>query len=346
MKYKRFLGAATVALLIVIAATTVATAQIYTDLYNFDGISGGNPAYPALLAQGRDGNLYGTTFGGGDGGGVVFKITPSGELKVLYKFEPRYGLGPRGGLTLGRDGNLYGTTTSGGGVNLAGTIFKITPGGLLTTLYNFTGGTDGSHPNTPPIQGADGNFYGTAFGVAYKITPSGSFTQLASLPVQESTDSPLLQASDGSFYGTTYRGGSSGDGTVFKITPKGILTIVYNFDGTHGSNPDSLLIQGSDGNFYGTTSQGGSNVGVVFKLTPRGALTVRHNFPDPNYPHDGFWPSAGLVRASDGNFYGVTVYGGTVSYGVIFKITPSAAYTILYNFDANGGVDPNFETTS
>jgi uncharacterized repeat protein (TIGR03803 family) len=154
---------------------------------------------------------------------------------------------------------------------------------------------------------------------------------------------PLLQGIDGNFYGTTYNGGTYGDGTDFKMTAKGVVKVVYNFDGTHGETPESPLIQGSDGNFYGTTEYGGSNGGatsggVVLKLTPQGALTVLHNFPDPNYPNDGGEPLAGLLQATDGNFYGVTSGGGTMGYGVIFQITPAGGYSILYNFDkAHGG---------
>ena len=321
----------TTLMLIVVAATTVATAQTYTDLYNFNYFRGRNPE--GILAQGRDGNLYGTTPSGGSNGlGVVFRITPSGRLKVLYNFDGgSNGRGPWSGLTLGTDGNFYGTTD--------GTIFKITKNGTLTTLYSFAGGA------ALPIEGTDGNFYGTTgAGTAYKITTSGTFTLLAALP--GSSEAPLLQATDGDFYGTTDGGGSNncagGCGTVFKMTPKGVVTIVYNFDGTHGEWPYAAVIQGSDGNFYGSTHDGGGyGDGVVFKLTPQGAITVLHNFPDPNYPNDGMFPDTGLVQATDGNFYGATDGGGTVEdLGVIFQITPAGAYSILYNFDGSQGDDP------
>jgi len=332
------------ALVLMVATATVATAQTYTDLYNFDVTHGSCTLLDACgaPAQGRDGNLYGTTtYGGTNNMGVAFRITPSGRLKVLYNFDGVHGSNSYNGLTLSTDGNFYGTTY-GGGAYGHGTIFKITKSGSLTTLYSFTGGTDGYQPAAPPIQGTDGNFYGATSpwplpGTAYKITSSGTFTLLGSLPAASGV--PLLQGTDGNFYGTTMWGGAGSDGTVFQMTPEGIATIVYSFTSTEYW-PQSPVIQGSDGNFYGTTEVGSYGWGVVYKLTPRGAITVLHNFPDPNYPNDGKMPWAGLVRGTDGNFYGVTVYNGTSGGGVIFRITAADAYSILYTFDGGHGQNP------
>lgn len=334
-------------LMLMAAAAAVANAQVYTDIFNFDGTNGASPYYPNLLAQGRDGNLYATTpdggayqcvlFGENQGCGVVFKITLSGAPTVLYNFDGAVdGSVPFSGLTLSTDGNLYGTTYQNGS-NGDGTIFKITPSGHLTTLYSFT---DGGNPFAPPIQATDGNFYGTTRGgTAYKITSSGVFSSLGSLPA--SSYAPLVQATDGNFYGTTVGGGGLGGGTVFEMTPKGMITIVYNFDGPHGSGIYSPVIQGSDGNLYGTTQAGGNyGQGVVFKLTPQGAITLLHSFPDPHYLNDGSQLWAGLVQATDGNFYGATYGGGTNGNGVIFQITPAGVYSILYNFDYGYGGYP------
>jgi len=318
-------------MLLIAAATTAATAQTYTDLHNFHEHDG---AYPqGILAQGRDGNLYGTAVeGGAYKGGTAFRITPSGTVSVLHSFDFDFDDEfPYGGLTLGTDGNLYGTTAGEDGDR--GMIFKITPRRSLTTLYYFTGGTDGGHPYAAPIQGTDGDFYGTTTSpsTAYKITSSGIFTALASLP--GSSYAPLLQGTNGNFYGTTNVGGSYDGGTVFKMTPKGVVTVLYNFDGTNERGPFGPVIQGNDGNLYGTSEGGGSNaVGFAFKLTAQGAITVLHNFGDPEYPNDGAAPRAGLVQATDGNFYGVTTIGGTAGNGVIFQITPGSAYSVLYSF--------------
>jgi len=241
---------------------------------------------------------------------------------------------------------LYGTTWGGGNSNL-GTIYRITTGGKLTTLYNFTGSGDGNLPYTPPIQGADGNFYGTTENPAnaYKITPSGSFTSLGWLHAKFA-HAPLLLATDGNFYGATYDGGPNNCGqyncgTVFRLTPKGVFRVVHNFDGAHGANPVGALVQSSDGNFYGTTRNGGDNgSGVVYRLTPQGDITVLHSFGDPNYLNDGARPYTALVPATDGDFYGVTSGGGDAEGGVIFRITSSGQYTILYYYDGPHGAQP------
>lgn len=162
------------------------------------------------MAQGRDGNLYSTAFRGGTNpqNGAVFKVTPGGTLTVLYSFDGTHGAEPYSGLTLGTDGNFYGTTFAGGASGY-GTVFKVTPSGKLTVLYSFTNGTDGAYPWAPPIQGTDGNFYGTTS--QYQI--SGKY------------------------------------GSVYKVTPAGKFTTLYDFDYTHGSTPIVPLVQGTDGNF-------------------------------------------------------------------------------------------------
>jgi uncharacterized repeat protein (TIGR03803 family) len=332
------------------APTTVAQAQNFSVLYNF-GTKSGDPWGPqnaGIVAQGRDGNLYSTALHGGTSGfGTVFKITPGGGLTVLYSFDGAQGETPYGGLTLGTDGNFYGTTYYGGASNY-GTVFKVTPSGSLTVLYSFTNGTDGAYPLAPPIQGTDGNFYGTTSqfndggpGSLYKITSSGKFTTLYHFDVTHGSDpfAPLVLGNDGNFYGTTNIGGANGYGEVFKVTPSGKLTVLYNFDDTHGAYPVGPLVQGIDGNFYGTTSSGGTGAtsGVVFKITAIGRYTALHNI---NKTSDGFQPYAGLVQATDGNFYGANSAGGAGDAGTIFKISPTNAYKTLYDFDGTTGSTP------
>jgi len=244
---------------------------------------------------------------------------------------------PYSGLTLGADGDFYGVAFSGGMAS-DGTVFKIASNGTLTDLYNFTSAD--ARPQAPPVQAADGYLYGTSSRIAYRITSAGAYAALGTIP--GASYGALVQATDGSFYGTTYDGGTSNDGTVFKVRTDGTVTTVVNFDFTHGSQPYGSLIQSSDGNFYGTTKEGGSNKqGVAFKLTPQGVLTVLHNFPDTNYPGDGATPTAGLIQGSDGNFYGVAALSSTgSSCGVIFEITAVGGYSILYNFDCADGGNP------
>jgi uncharacterized repeat protein (TIGR03803 family) len=315
-----------------------AGAQTYNDIHDFDGTNGSSPAAPQLLAQGRDGNLYGTTPYGG-ASGVAFKITPTGTLSIIHNFEGSNGSRPDSGLAMGTDGNFYGTTLYGGPNNV-GTIFQLTPAGAFTTLYMFTGGSnDGAYPYAPPTLGPDGNFYGvTQAATAYKITPAGTFKLLGSIP--DRSFAPLLLGSDNNFYGTTQHGGKLNLGTVFRMTTAGKVTTIYSFDGTHGSVPIGCLAQGADGAFYGTTSGGGSGSGgVVFRVTKSGSYKVLHNFPT-NSTSDGNNPIAGLVAATDGNFYGNTFAGGSDSLGIVFKTTTAGKNTVVFNMDQIHGSDP------
>lgn len=317
-------------------AAEAASAQIYSDLYEFGGTPDGCcPQYPATLAQGRDGNVYGITSTGGTSNlGIVFQITPAGSFKIIHSFDGAHGSTPIGGLVLGADGNLYGTTELGGAHGF-GNIFKITPVGVLTVLYDFTGNADGGLPVAPLTLAANGIFYGTSYpGVAFQISAGGVFKVINTIPT--TTYGPLLQASDGNFYGVTEFGGTYTAGTVYKIAGKKVTTL-YSFDGTHGSYPIGGLVQGSDGYLYGTTTAGGStNAGVIYKITTGGSLTVVVDF-DNVHTLAGYQAYAGLVAGSDGNLYGATIWGGMFGDGVIFQLTLGGNYTVLYSFDAAHG---------
>jgi uncharacterized protein (TIGR03437 family) len=311
----------------------------------------GNPV--GGLVQAADGNFYGVA-----GEGFIFKITPSGTLTTLYVFcahpqedEPcTDGANPMAGLVQATDGDFYGTTLYGGAY-YGGNVFKITPGGTLTTLYSFCSQfpdcPDGYEPEAALIQATDGNFYGTTSGgvfavatprnggTVFKITPGGSLTTLHSFCLScgdgSNPTAGLVQGSDGNLYGTTVGGGSGfgcpndlsglnrvfGCGTVFKITMSGTLTTLYSFcpqgncaDGASPGMamaeffdmPGTALVQGSDGNFYGTAAEGGAyGNGTVFKITPNGTLTTLYSLDDT----DGQNPT-GLIQAANGTFYGTT----------------------------------------
>jgi len=358
MTYADVLRRSLVPVLLVLIAAAGLQAQTFSVLYNFGSNSGDpyGPSYSGIVAQGRDGNLYSTAPKGGTCCGAVFQITPAGKLKNIHNFtgSNNDGAFPQGGVTLGSDGNFYGTTYEGGSTT-AGAVFKVTPAGSATTLYSFTGGSDGAYPYAPPVQGNDGNFYGTTTeggntkvcgsgcGTIYKITPAGALTTLYQFDITHgyAPYGPLVLGTDGNFYGTTSFGTSANAGVIFKITPAGKFTLLFSFDLTHGENPFSGLVQGADGNFYGTTIYGGSTGGgVVFRITPGGKLTVLHTM---NGTTDGARPYGGLMLASDGNFYGANAYGGTVNSncadgcGTFFKITPKGAYSVLYKFDYTTG---------
>jgi uncharacterized repeat protein (TIGR03803 family) len=342
----------TIAMLVpVLAAIAVnAHAQPYSVLYNFGSNSGDptGPRYSGIIAQGRDGALYSTADNHWtDAQGVAFRATREGSVTVLHHFSGLDGQAPVGGLTLATDGSYYGTTDSGG-LFSRGTIFRITSKGTLTSLYNFTGRVDGSHPQAPPVQGFDGNFYGTTvggstnedFGSVYKITSSGKFTTLHSFSNMDGASpyAPLVQATDGSFYGTTFDGGSNNLGTVFRIGTHGKFKVLFNFDGARGANPYAPLIQASDGSFYGVTSAGGSvGGGIVFKITSSGSVRILHEFTGGV---DGSNEVGGLVQATDGNLYGTNNVGGGSGWGVLFRITPMGAFTVLHDFDWESGASP------
>jgi len=332
----------------VVAATTMATAQTYTVLYNF-GSNPGDPNGPfqSVIAQGRDGNLYSTTMDYWTGEpGDVFKITPAGVLTVLHKFNGADGQDPIGGLTLATGGNFYGTTASGGRFG-NGTIFRITCKGELTTLYDFTGGDDGSSPVAPPIQGLDGNFYGTTSGEAvgnagsvYRITQSGVFTTLHTFDGIHGSDphAPLVQGTDGNFYGTTVYGGNKNTGTIFRISSSGKFKVLLNFGHGNGRYPSGPLIQGSDGNLYGVNDFHGSNqTGFAFKIAPQGKFTALHNFRGGS---DGGNQIGGLTQATDGNIYGTNNLDGGAGWGVLFRIDSTGAFAVLHDFDWDSGASP------
>lgn len=156
----------------------------------------------------------------------------------------------------------------------------------------------------------------------------------------------LVQGADGSLYGTTQDGGAFGYGSIFKITPLGRLTTLYNFCSVgceDGAYPIGALIQSAHGDFYGTTNGGGATgQGTVFKITTSGELTTLYSFcPNGLFNcTDGDGPFAGLVQATNGNFYGTTQLGGANNYGTVFKISPSGKLTTLHSFDGTDGFDP------
>jgi len=294
-------------------------------------------------------------------------ILSAQTLTVLHNFDNTDGSYPWGGLVQAPNGYYYGTT-SGGGAHSQGTIFKITPGGVFSTVYNFCsqGGdtcTDGEQPRTGLMLDSNGYLYGTTLfggannrGTIYRITPAGvlttlySFCSLASCTDGWAPYGVLLQAHSGYIYGTTNQAGEYNSGTVFGSTLAGGLTTLYSFCATtgcpDGAHPSAVLIQAGNGVFYGTTSAGGANesacggdgCGTVFKLTG-GTVTTLYSFcsePDCIDGAEGPYPS-GLVLGPNGNIYGVTQFGGPTNNGTVFKITPSGALTTIYGFCTQTG---------
>jgi uncharacterized repeat protein (TIGR03803 family) len=326
-----------------------------TTLYSFCSLpecaDGGLPV--AGLVQATNGDLYGTTTGGGaNHSGTIFNVTPSGTLATLYSFCSQSGcvdgLQPEAGLVQATNGDLYGTTPWGG-VGGYGTVFKITPSGTLTTTYSFcsqSGCTDGEFPYAGLVQATNGYLYGTAqnggtyhLGTIFKITPSGTMTALYSFCSQsgcadgEEPDFGLVQATNGDFYGITTGGGANANGTVFKITPSGTVTTVYTFCSqsgcTDGANPYAGLVQATNGYLYGTTSQGGAhNNGTVF--SPSVGLG----------PSVETLPTSGKVGAAV-KILGTNLTGATsVSFngtGAVFEVASSSEITTTVPTGATTG---------
>lgn len=330
---------------------------VFSTLYNFcsqPNCTDGDLPFDGVLA-GSDGNLYGTTLEGGvNRSGTVFRLTLQGVLTPIYSFCSQAncadGASPNG-ILQATDGNFYGTTMTGAASG-RGTIFKLTPQGAFTLLYIFSGSYDINESFSSLIQGTDGNFYGTTdlggfsnfpdcrfygCGTVFKITPKGNFTTLYNFCsrkdcVDGATPYWLIQAADGSFYGVTGAGGAHKaiGGTIFRLTSRGELTTVYSFcaqsDCADGSEPISLAQAARGGNFYGVTFHGGSTkkcqrgCGTVFEITSTGTLTSLHSFD-----LTGGTEPYGLTQATSGEFYGVTLSGGTGGYGTIFSLSTGLA---------------------
>lgn len=318
------------------------------------------------LLEASDGNLYGVTTSGGENGyGKIFRVSKDGNsFAILHSFDRNVdGGSPEAGLIQGADGNLYGTTSEGGPSG-GGTVFKVTLEGALTT---FGTRAEGGDLEAALFQSSDGYIYGTTalggngeWGTIFRLTPSGDFTTVYTFNNFDGRfpSAELIQGADGFFYGTTPAGGWAGadQGTVFKFnlnsTP---LITLHRFNDTDGNlygypyllYEGARLTVGSDGNIYGVTSGGGNHSvydeqdgnGTIFTMTPTGALTTLYKFSDftdfgeHTFTNvDGAQPNGALLQASDGNFYGVCVSGGTNERGTIFRITPGGVFDLLHTF--------------
>jgi len=367
-----------VALVCVFIAATIAVvqAQTFTTLFKFNGTDGANPASD-LLVQGVDGNLYGSTLGGGTGSclasgcGTIFKLTHNGVSPIFNFACPAADCNqlafPIGTLTLNHDGSFYGVTNGGGsffcGQSVGcGGIFKINHTGVMTPLFTFTEFSQGYLPRGMTVA-ENGSFYGTTelggvtcdgnfgCGTAFELTPDGTFSVIAdfsgldAFPVGQ-----LINGSDGELYGAT-SGYPVSNGSVFKMSEGGNVT---NFPLTSSSGaaiPGSGLVQAIDGNFYGTTEYDASNLtggGTIFKVTPQGVFSILYTFCKVDC-RDGFDPQGDLFQATDGNLYGMTRSGGDLTCnppngcGTIFRISPDGTFASLHNFEGSDGEGPFFD---
>jgi len=349
---------------------SAASAQTFKVFYTFSFSDGSSPN--GDLIRDTAGNFYGTTqFGGSSNRGLIFKLDPTGKQTILYTFTGA----SNGGIPIGRllpdsAGNFYGITALGGDPTCScGTVFKLTKNGSLKVLHSFKGGKDGSQNQGQPELGlvmVNGDLYGSASfggvsgcdgnlgcGVLFKVTQSGKETVLHRFTGQADGAFPqdLTRDKTGNIYGAT--GGSymqGNGGTLFKLDTTGKLTTLYTFPGgADGISPRWHLLRSASGVFHGVTQFGGNTTncaissagcGVVFTVNASAKERVLHAFG--KQVNGGEEPSGGLLDAA-GNFYGVTVYGGTVNStctfgcGVVYRVGGDGKYSVLYRF--TGGTD-------
>ena len=319
---------------------------------------------------------------------ATLAMSASAQTFTTFSFDGNTAAGPTTPLTQGIDGSLYGTTYYGGTGNCfdgrgigCGVVFKVTRAGKLEIVYNFQQDPAGWYPGNDLVLGNDGNLYGTTDGgynTIFKVTPNGTFTTLHTFTGPDGLGlyGGVTEGVDGNFYGTTRGGGKSsqfcpsGCGTVYRMTPAGAVTTLYSFCPQNycpdGENPGGTLAEGTDGDFYGTTLFGGLyKQGTIFKITPGGAFTLLYTYDTPytqlyaglmlatdgNFygtDSDGLYqitrrgvftqlPNPGNVpnlpiQGNDGNFYGTTQSGGNSRAGNIFKMPPNGSPSTLYNF--------------
>lgn len=354
------LGAARAALTLVVVlvlglvAARSAQAQTFSLLYSFTGLLDGGDPYATLVRDGA-GNLYGTTFYAGKfNAGVVFKVKAAGKETVLFNFPGGAGGEyPFAGLVRDSAGNLYGTTSGGVGTS-NGTVFKVSKPGKQAILHNFAGGTkDGCAPYGDLLQDAAGNLYGTtqscgAFGngTVFKVSKTGKETVLHSFaggPKDGATPvfTGLIMDAKGNLYGITELGGAFGNGTVYRLSPSGKVTLLHSFAGgtKDGCDPYGTPAMDKLGNLYGTAvACGTSNVGIVWRVSPTGKETVLHNFSGG--PSDGALPQAGVIMDANGNLYGDTTGGGSSGDGTVFKVSRTGKETVLHSFSGPDGKSP------
>src|ERR1700677_978884 len=270
------------------------------------------------------------------------------SFSVMLNFAGSNGSSPLAGLVMDANQNIYGTANSGGQHGY-GVVFKANRNGQEAVVHSFAGGAnDGAYPEDSLIIDSAGNLYGTTFnggpanaGTVFKLSSKGIIHILYSFAGGNDGANPIARLAidkNGNLYGTTSAGGTSGNGTVFAVSPAGKHTVLYSFgSGTDGTIPFAGVTLDAKGNLYGTTSAGGSTGnGTVFELKRSASgwtEIILHNF---ELQDDGGTPYAGLVSDPSGNLYGAATQGGvngTDGGGTVFELSPAGSnwtFTVLY----------------
>jgi uncharacterized repeat protein (TIGR03803 family) len=343
----------------VLAETTAASAQTLITLISFDEIDGLYPA--ASLIADANGNLFGTTTGGGASAhayGTVFEVakTSSGYAStptILVRFGGNNGAFPFGALIADANGNLFGTTELV--FNRAtccgpyGTVFEVakTSSGYAstpTTLVSFDS-TNGTYPYSGLIADANGNLFGTTsaggaggYGTVFEVAKTSS--GYASTPITlvsfdgtngASPQSGLIADANGNLFGTTPAAGGAGYGTVFEVakTASGYASTpvtLVSFDGTNGASPAGALMADANGNLFGTTSGGSSGFGNVFEIakTSSGYASIPISLVSFDGTN-GASPQSGLIADANGNLFGTTSLGGAFGRGTVFEVAKTSS---------------------
>jgi uncharacterized repeat protein (TIGR03803 family) len=347
---KKIFLAATFALTLAVTIP-LAKAQGFIALHQFDTASDGANPQGALLRDAA-GNLYGTTFSGGIGEGVVFKIDSTGRESVLFTFQVTNGGFPASPLIQDPAGNLYGIADIGPGG--AGILYKLSQDGQQTIVHVFEGGFN-LNPKVPTgglLMDKAGNIFGTTLfggnrncnlgcGLVYRVDKAGVFRvryKFTGGADGSQPFGPLVQDADGNLYGVAKSGGDkacpefpdAGCGTVFKLAKDRTLTVLHTFKGgLDGASPQAGLLLDGAGNLFGSSSRGGnSENGTVFRISKDGTYTVLHRFTGA----DGTAPNGGLVSDESGNLFGTTQLGGAEGLGIAFQLNPSGQLRVLHTF--------------
>jgi uncharacterized repeat protein (TIGR03803 family) len=327
-------------------------------LHSFSGAPDGSNANGVVRAA--DGTLYGTTEGGGENhAGTIYKVTPGKKEVILYNFQACCnGAYPFTAPVLDDKGNLYGTTCCEftdapgsrrwphvpGGEPDQGVVWRLTPDGTYTVLYDFSNG-DEVGEGSGIARDKKGNIYGVTYGggangdgVVYKVTPQGALQILHDFAGPDGdfpAGRPLLD-NNGNIFGTTGQGGQNGYGTIYELSPDGTETVLYSFTGQDdGATPASGVVRDHNGNFYGTTQgRGTNNYGTLFQLSPSGALTVLHAFgPGPSDGNGcGGAPTVVKKGKSKVELYGLCTFGGAANDGTAYKLSANGQYKVIHDF--------------
>lgn len=368
--------------LIVAFSSSPAIAQRYCGPNTAVNFNSSNGAYPgAGVSFDSQGNMYGTTTGGGtvSGGGTatgtIWKYTPAAGLTTLFTFSgssspSNNGYNSHSPLTVDAQGNLYGATYGGGNnVNLPtatgyGTLFKLSASGQFTGLYQFSG-PDGLFPIGSLVLDSQGSLWGATtqggsgfnglgnngYGTVFKYS-GGTVTNPVSFNASNGEYPDGGVATDGTnYYGTTSGGGANNFGTLFQYnSATGQLTTLFNFNrNPNGTGPDADVIYDGKGNLYGTTSGGGSHssasntcCGTIWKYTiSTGTLTTLASFDGDTVPADGIDPTGGVILDANGNLFGTTNQGGTFSDGIVYEYSSTGVMSTLATFSGPNGQFPN-----